>query len=118
MGLPKLILRTVNKYLKGLETRCQSLVTVTVTYEKRKINCIILSIKLSLTTSDLKNAKMNGVASFISFLEDKIKEYLYFRRTMSSLKGISRYWPEFNDLIIIATNQLLLTPRFFDFTIY
>jgi len=43
MGLPKLTLRTVNKYLKGLEKRCQnekSLVTVTVTQEKRKINFI------------------------------------------------------------------------------
>jgi hypothetical protein len=40
MGLPKLIFRTVNKYFKGLEKRCQSLVTVTVTYIKRKINCI------------------------------------------------------------------------------
>jgi hypothetical protein len=34
MGQPKLILRTVNKNLKGLEKRCQSLVTVT--YIKRK----------------------------------------------------------------------------------
>jgi hypothetical protein len=40
MGLPKLILRTVNKYLKGREKRCQSLVTVT--YIKQKINCIQL----------------------------------------------------------------------------
>ena len=39
MGLSKLILETVKKYLKRLEKRCQSLVTVTVTYEKRKINC-------------------------------------------------------------------------------
>ena len=37
MGLPKLIVRTVNKYLKGLEKWWQSLVTVTL--KKRKINC-------------------------------------------------------------------------------
>jgi hypothetical protein len=28
MGLPKLMLKMVNKYLKGLEKRCQSLVTI------------------------------------------------------------------------------------------
>ena len=39
MGLSKLILETVKKYLKRLEKRCQGLVTVTVTYKKRKINC-------------------------------------------------------------------------------
>ena len=39
MGLPKLIVRTVNKYLKGLEKWWQSLVTVTVTLKKWKINC-------------------------------------------------------------------------------
>jgi hypothetical protein len=49
MGLPKLILRTVNKYLKGLEKRCQSLVTVTVTFMKRKINCMV-----SLISNDCK----------------------------------------------------------------
>jgi hypothetical protein len=48
-----------------------------------------------------------------------IKEYLtirYFRSTMYSLKGVSRYWPEFS-YFIIATNKLVLTHRFFDFTI-
>ncbi len=39
MGLPKLIVRTVNKYLKVLEKWWLSLVTVTVTKKKRKINC-------------------------------------------------------------------------------
>jgi hypothetical protein len=42
MGLSKLILETVRKYLKRHEKRCQGLVTVTVTvtYKKRKINRI------------------------------------------------------------------------------
>jgi hypothetical protein len=43
MNLSKLILETVKKYLKGLGKQCQSLVTVTVTYKKRRINCIIES---------------------------------------------------------------------------
>ena len=37
MGLLKLILRTVNKYLKDLEKCCKSLVTVM--QKKRNINC-------------------------------------------------------------------------------
>ena len=45
MGLPKLILRTVNKYLKGLEKLCQSLVTVTLTQKKRKIDCSLVNKK-------------------------------------------------------------------------
>ncbi len=40
MGLSKLILETVKKYLKRHEKRCQGLVKVTVTYKKRKINRI------------------------------------------------------------------------------
>ncbi len=41
----------MNKYLKGLEKRCQCLVTVTVTFIKRKINCIDFYI-YSLNESD------------------------------------------------------------------
>ncbi len=40
LSLSKLITRMVIKYLKGLEKRFQSLVTVTVTYQKWKIYCI------------------------------------------------------------------------------
>jgi hypothetical protein len=48
ISLSKLILhftfKTVIKYLKRLEKRCQSLVTVTVAYIKRKIDCMLMSL--------------------------------------------------------------------------
>ena len=34
LSLSKLVTRTIIKYLRGLEKRCQSLVTVTVTFQK------------------------------------------------------------------------------------
>ncbi len=39
LSLSKLIARMVIKYLKGLEKQCQSLETVTVTFQKWKIYC-------------------------------------------------------------------------------
>ncbi len=46
MDLSKMIFETVKKNLKGLEKRCQSMVTVTVTHKKRKINCIMSQLNL------------------------------------------------------------------------
>ncbi len=48
MVLSKLILRMVKKNFKSFEKRCQNLVTVTVTGQKRKIYCNLIKIFFSL----------------------------------------------------------------------
>ncbi len=65
MGLSKLILETVKKYLKCLEKRCQGLVTVT--YKKRKINC---NIKMTFYFDN----KNNGIKTCVE--ESGIFNYL------------------------------------------
>ncbi len=75
MGLSNLILETVKKYLKGLEIRCQGLVTVTVTYKKRKINkgLEIRCQGLVTVTVTYKKRKINCISkNFNSFQSVKL----------------------------------------------
>jgi hypothetical protein len=68
MVVSELVLRTINKYLKDLEKRFQSLVTVTVTGQKLNIYCIKTNMIKKLENRLSKNIDYSNSFENVTFL--------------------------------------------------